>query len=370
MSVAAVPTRRSGLAVGPAAAAALRSTGVILAVLVVIVVWIRIENPNFTDPPVFLNFLRRAAPLMILAAGQLFVVAAGGLDLSVGSIVTATGVVAARYSDGDPANTWWLIPLLLVGGAIVGLVNGLVVTKLKVPSFIATLAMLLVLAGGISYWSGGSPRGAFADNFRQFGRDSWEKVPLIEVLPYAVVIMVVVAVAGTALLAGTDFGHQVLAVGGGARASALSGVNVHAIRIGTFVISGVVAVVAGIVLAGITGVSDRAGDGLEFRAIAAVVLGGAVLGGGKAVMPAAILGALTLESIFTLLNLLQFAEGTRSTVQGLVIIVAVAFAALRERTRRAPRPSGSTPDSARAAGMPDAPATPGHTDLINDKGTP
>ena len=171
------------IAAGSATTSALRSTGVIFVVFVVIVVWIRIKNPNFTDPPVFLNFLRRASPLVILAAGQTFVVAAGGFDLSVGSIVTATAVVAARYSDGDPANTWWLIPLLLAAGALVGLVNGLVVTKLKVPSFIATLAMLLVLAGGIRYWTGGSPTGALADNFRQFGRDAWEGVPLIEVLP-------------------------------------------------------------------------------------------------------------------------------------------------------------------------------------------
>ena len=304
------------------------STGTILIVLIAIIVWIRFLNPNFTDPPVFLNFLRRASPLMILAAGQLYVVAAGGFDLSVGSIVTATTVVAARYSDGDPANTWWLIIVLLAGGALIGTINGLVVTKLKVPSFIATLAMLLILDGAIRYWTGGSPRGALADNFRAFGRGAWENVPWLEVLPYAVVIMLAVSVVGTIVLSRTDFGHQVLAVGGGPRASALSGVAVHRVRIGTFVISGVCAAIAGILLAGITGVSDRAGAGLEFRAIAAVVLGGAVLGGGTGTVPAAVLGALTLESIFTLLNLLQFSEGMRSTVQGVVIILAVALAVL------------------------------------------
>lgn len=322
---------------------ALRSTGTILGVLIVILVWIRFQNPNFTDPPVFLNFVRRAAPLMILAAGQLFVVAAGGFDLSVGSIVTATVVVAARYSDGDPGNTWWLIPALLVGGGAVGLVNGLVVTKLKVPSFIATLAMLLMLDGAIRYWSNGSPKGALAENLRQFGRESWQGVPLVETLPYAVVVMIVVAVVGTWLLAATDFGHQVLAVGGGPRASALSGVAVHRVRILTFVISGVLATVAGILVAGVTGVSDKAGVGLEFRAISAVVLGGAVLGGGVGVVPAAVIGALTLESMFTLLNLLQFSEGTRDTAQGIVIIVAVAIAAVRERYRRATPTHGGAP---------------------------
>lgn len=319
----------------PRVGTTIASTGSILFVLVVILVWIRFLNPNFTDPPVFLNFVRRASPLMILAVGQLYVVACGGFDLSVGSIVTATVVIAARYSDGDPSHTWWLIPLLLAAGAVVGLVNGLVVTKLKVPSFIATLAMLLILDGAIRYWSGGSPKGALADNFRQFGRDGWEGVPWLGTVPYAVVIMLVVAIAGTIVMTMTDFGHEVLAVGGGPRASALAGVPVHRVRILTFVISGTLAAIAGILVGGITGVSDKAGSGLEFRAISAVVLGGAVLGGGKGVVPAAVIGALTLEAMFTLLNLLQFSEGTRSTAQGIVIIVAVAFAALRERTQRA-----------------------------------
>jgi ribose transport system permease protein len=304
-------------------------------VFLAILVWIRFLNENFTDPPVFLNFVRRASPLMILAVGQLFVVAAGGFDLSVGSIVTATAVVAARYSDGDPANTWWLIILIVIGGALIGVVNGLVVTKLKVPSFIATLAMLLILDGAVRYWTGGAPRGALADNIRTFGRGGWEGVPWAETVPFAAVIMLAFAIGGSMLLSRTDFGHQVLAVGGGPTTSALSGVHVHAVRIGTFVISGVCAAIAGILQSGITGVSDKVGAGLEFRAISAVVLGGAVLGGGKGVVSAAVIGALTLESIFTLLNLLRFSEGMRDTVQGVVIILAVALATLRERTRRA-----------------------------------
>jgi hypothetical protein len=149
---------------------ALIGTAPIFLVLLVLLVLIIIENPNFVEPPVFLAFLKRAAPLVILAAGQYFVIVSGEFDLSVGSLVTVVVVVAARLSDGDPANTWPVIALLLAMGAAVGLANGLITTRLHVPSFITTLGMLLILAGAVFLWTGGAPRGALADNFREIGR--------------------------------------------------------------------------------------------------------------------------------------------------------------------------------------------------------
>ena len=99
--------------------------------LIVLLVWITIVNPNFLEPPVFLAFLKRAAPLVILAAGQYFVIVSGEFDLSVGSLVTVVVVVAARLIDGDPGNTWPVIALLLAIGAAVGVVNGLITTRLR-----------------------------------------------------------------------------------------------------------------------------------------------------------------------------------------------------------------------------------------------
>lgn len=310
----------------------LRATGTIFLVLLAILVWIAILNPNFTDPQVFLNFVRRATPLMVLAAGQMFVVATGGLDLSVGSTVTVTVVVAARWIDGDESMTWIIIPVVLLIGAVIGLVNGLVVTKLKVPSFITTLGMLLILAGAIDYWSGGAPRGALSDSFRQFGIEGWD-MPILGRLPYAVVIMLAVSIVAGILMHRTSFGHQILAVGGGARTAKLSGVEVHRIQILAFVLSGVSAAIAGILLGGIGGISAGIGSGLEFQAIAAVVLGGTALAGGRASAPAAVVGALTLESIFTLLNLLGYSQGVRDIVQGLIIIAAVGSMSRREFAR-------------------------------------
>lgn len=309
--------------------ARLSASNTIFVVLIGLMVWIAYLNPNFTDPQVLLNFVRRATPLMVLAAGQMYVVATGGLDLSVGSTVTLSVVTAARLLDGSDPKTWWVIPFVLALGTVVGLANGLIVTKLKVPSFITTLGMLLILDGAVDYWTGGAPRGALSERFRMFGIEGWD-MPVLGRLPYAVVIVLVIGAIATYLLHRTRFGHQLLAVGDGARTAHLSGVDVHRIRITAFMLSGFAAALAGVLLGGIGGLSAGIGDGLEFEAIAAVVLGGTSLAGGRATAPAAMIGALTLSAVFTLLNLLGYSEGVRDIVQGLIIVIAVGAMARRE----------------------------------------
>lgn len=310
---------------------ATRSTAPIFALLIVLIVAITVVSPFFLEPPVFLAFLKRAAPLMILAAGQFFVIASGEFDLSVGSLVTVVVVVAARLTDGDPAATWSVIALLVLLGTTVGVVNGLVVTRLGVPSFIATLGMLLILSGAVFLWTEGSPRGSLPDNFRAIGREGVEDVPLIGQLPWSVLLLVGVGALATLLVHRADFGRTLFATGGSARAARLSGVDVERVRIIAFVLSGLSAVAAGILLGGFGGVSAQVGTGLEFEAIAAVVLGGAVLGGGRGSLPAVMAGALTLEALFTLLNLLGVSGALEDAVQGVIIIAAVAYASLRGR---------------------------------------
>ena len=306
----------------------LKASAPILAVLIVIFAAIIYLNPAFLDPPVFLAFLRRAAPLMILAAGQVFVIVSGGFDLSVGSLITVTVVVAAAITEGDPDALIPVMMLVLLIGVLVGMVNGVVTTMLKVPSIITTLGMLLILRGAVFYWTGGSPTGALADNFRQFGREAFD-LPVIGQLPYAAIIVIAVAWIATRLLHRTAFGHQLLATGGGARAAQLTGVNITRVRIIAFVLSALSAVIAGILLAGVAGVSAQVGQGYEFRAISAVVLGGAAIGGGRGSVVATVIGALTLEALFMLLNLLGLPQPLRESVQGVIIIGAVVYAGLR-----------------------------------------
>ena len=312
--------------------AALRGTPVVWALLLILVVWISFLDENFLTPEGFLAYLKIAAPLAILAIGAYFVLASGEFDLSVGSLVTVTAVVAAKLIDGDPANTVPVIFVLFGIGLVVGLINGFCTTILRVPSFIVTLAMLLILNGAVFLWTGGAPVGDLADNFRAVGREGIEGFPVLEELPYSAMVLIGCAIAAVIAARG-GFGRRVLAVGDNDRAAALSGVNVARVRTVAFVISATSAVIAGILLAGFAGVTSQVGIGLEFQAITAAVLGGTVLGGGRGAVMGAVAGALVLEALFKLLNLYAVDRAFEQAFTGLVIVAAVSVAAFRVRTQ-------------------------------------
>lgn len=307
-------------------------TAPVLVVLAILLVALAFTGPAYAEPAGYLALLKRAAPLVVLAIGQYFVVVSGGFDLSVGSLVTAEVVIAARLVDGDDANTAWVIALVLGFGVLVGLVNGLITTKLLVPSFIVTLGMLLVLDGAVFLWTGGAPRGALSPSFRAFGRGGFD-VPVLGQVPWSVVILLVVSAAAV-LLMRSGTGRTLVAVGDNERAVRLAGGRVDRLRVLAFVLSGLLAALAAILLAGFAGVSAQVGNGLEFRAITAVVLGGVLLGGGRGSVVAAAAGALSLEALFSLLNLLGVSGALESAVQGLIIIAAVAYAARGPGLRR------------------------------------
>lgn len=323
--------QRAPLAVGRRANL-LRPGGVlpILAILAVLLVLIAIAQPDFFAPASFLSFLGRAAPIIVLAAGQYFVIVAGEFDLSVGSLVTAQVVVAARLIDSDPGRTWPVVLVLFAFGLLVGVVNGIVTTTLRVPSFITTLGMYLILVGAVYLWSNGAPRGGLSEEFRQFGRQAFEEVPVLGRVPYALLVLVAVTVIVLVLMR-SDFGRTLVAVGDNPRTAELTGVRVWRTKTIAFVLSGLAATVAAILLGGYSGVSFQAGVGLEFSAITAVVLGGVVLGGGRGAILGAMLGALTLETLFTLMNFYGVSGALKSTVQGLIILIAVAVGTLRRR---------------------------------------
>ncbi len=308
----------------------LRSAGPIFLVLAALIVAIYAKQPHYN----FVSMLKSGAPLAILAAGQLFVIVSGEVDLSVGSLITVTVSLAASIIKGDPGLMLATMGILVLLGLGVGLINGVVTTRLGVPSFVTTLGMLLILVGAIGYITGGSPIGNLTDNFRVFGRESFNGVPIIGQLPFSVVILAVVAGLTWWLMHRTNYGRQLFAVGGNARAAELAGVNVAVVRTIAFVLSALAAVLAGILLGGFAGVSAQVGKGFEFQAITAVVIGGGVLGGGRGSVATAIAGALTLQALFVLLNVLGQPQPIRDTVQGLIVIGAVAYASYRLRRSR------------------------------------
>ncbi len=306
--------------------------------LLVLLVALAVTDPGFYEPDRLLAFVRRAAPLVILAAGQYLVIVCGEFDLSVGAIVTAGVVAAAELYQEFPGANWVVVScVLLLAGAAVGLVNGLVTTLLAVPSFITTLGMMLMLEGGVFYWTGGSPQGYLPDDFRAVGRDD-----LFGWLPFGMLVCLA-AGAGVVVLMRSPLGRTLVATGDNERAATLAGVRVARVRTVAFMLSGTAAALAAILVGGFSGVSAQAGSGMEFEAITAVVLGGVVLGGGRGSVAGAMAGAFSLIALFTLLNLQGVSGALESTVQGVIVIAAVALGAADwSRRRRSPSTGGHT----------------------------
>ncbi|WP_313523366.1 ABC transporter permease [Shinella sp.] len=304
-----------------------------LVIFVALYAAIAFLQPNYLEPGLFMNFLRRAAPLVILACGQLYVILTGGFDLSMGAVATFVVLAASILVNGDPDVTWAVIGALYAMGIAVGLVNGLVVAFLKVPSIIGTLGTMLLVNGLALAWSGGAARGDLPDNFRNLGRLVWRDVPVIGTLPLAALVLAGVVALAWFGLNGTVYGKRALAVGDNPRAAELAGMPVAATRILAFVVSAICAVTAGIVLGGFSGVSVNAGEGLELQAIAACVIGGAQLLGGRGSIWSAVFGALSLFALFTLLNLLGLPQALRDSIQGLILIAAVGASMWRTRRR-------------------------------------
>ncbi|GAB3845209.1 ABC transporter permease [Micromonospora andamanensis] len=304
----------------------------LLVILAVLLVLVTVRQPDFLAPASLMSFLGRSAPIILLAAGQYFVIVSGEFDLSVGSLVTAQVVVAARLIDSDPSRTWPVVLVMLAGGVLVGLVNGLITTRLRVPSFITTLGMFLILVGAVYLWSNGAPKGGLSEEFRRFGRRAFEDVPVLDRIPYALLVLLVLATLAV-LLMRSDFGRVLVAVGDNPRTAELSGARVRRTRTIAFMLSGLAAAIAAILIGGYSGVSFQAGAGLEFGAITAVVLGGVALGGGRGSVVGAMLGALTLELLFTLMNFYGVSGALRPTVQGAIILFAVAVSTRRFTSR-------------------------------------
>ena len=261
--------------------------------------------------------------------------------------MTTTTVTSSGGLPNALRNTWrwikkippvypvFLVIFIVLGfGVIIGLINGLVVSYLKVPSFITTLGMMLLVRGTGLYYVGGAPQGYLTDNWRAFGRNYIENVPLFSRVPYALIILIGIGIISYIIFNRTNFGKQLLATGDNVRASQLSGVRVRPVRVITFILCAVFAIIGGIMIGGYGGVNVTIGEGLEMQAIAACVVGGVLLGGGKGSVPNVIFGAFTLQAIVNLLNMLGLPKPYTDVVQGLIIIGAVAYVGLSSQKKQ------------------------------------
>lgn len=344
--------------------------GAVFLLLAVLLVAITIENPNFADPGQLMRFVQRVAPVAIVAIGQYFVIVGGEFDLSMGSLVTAQVVIAGNLIGQNESLAIPVLLFMFVFGAIIGLINGLIVSFLKVPSFIVTLGMMLALLGAVFYWTGGAATGNPADSFREIGRGGIRDVPVLDIIPWSVLILAVVLALAIWFMK-RPFGRSIIALGDNPTAAAYAGARSWWIKTSTFILSSLSATVAGVLLVGYAGVHPSVGRGYEFIAITAVVLGGVVLGGGRGWVVAAVAGAFALEALFTLLNFYEVPSTMRDAIQGVILIAAVAYSATTFRSRRRARPTQASPTPEKEARpMVGATRTATHTPLNADSAHP
>jgi len=296
----------------------------ILAALIIISALL---SPAFLRQNNITNLLKQSAPLGIVSVGQTFVILTGGIDLSVASVMALMSVLAAGMMAGESSQ---VIPISLfcLGVAIsIGLFNGILVTKLRIPSFIATLGTILIVQGIRFLYTGGAPKGEIPDDFRFWGRG------MLGPIPAPLIVWVVVVLICLFVERRTTFGRRLFAVGGNPATSHLSGVNVHRITIMAYVICSFLAGVAGLMLTGYIGLADNwLGRGYELNSIAAVVIGGTMLSGGKGSVLGCVAGVAILTILYNMVLLLGLDVESQRIVKGLAIIVAVAlYARMRER---------------------------------------
>lgn len=307
--------------------------------LLVVGVVLAIVSPVFLTSTNLLNVALATSVVALLAAGQTFVIILAEIDLSVGATLGFSAMVTALTLREQPTIVGIVVGLAV--GAAAGLVNGLLVTKTRMPSFIATLAMMSVLAGLTLQFSAGNPVAVTDYDFQNIGQAVALGVPV------PVWIMVAVFAVCGILLARTRFGRYVYATGDNAEAAKLSGIPTARVKIMAFVISGVLAGLAGfIVTARLSTASPTAGTGLELVAIAAVIIGGTSLAGGRGNLIGTLVGAFILGVVDNGMNLLDVSPFLQNVVKGGVILFAVLLdrnaAAFRALFNRRP-PSAPTP---------------------------
>ena len=288
-----------------------------LLALITLCLVISIIQPRFLTISNISTVLTQVSMNAIIAIGMTFVILTGGIDLSVGSIIAITGAVAASILTSGGNVFLAIMAAIVIGGAI-GYLNGFFVARARIQAFIVTLATMTIFRGVTYVYTDGNPISGLGKAFNLIGNKK------ILGIPIPVLIMIVVFAIGAYILTQTRFGRYVYAIGGNEDSSRLSGIDTKNIKNLVYMISGVTASIAGIIVTSRIGsASPNAGSSYELDAIAAVVLGGTSLSGGEGRIFGTIIGALIIGVLNNSLNLLNVSTFYQSIVKGAVILLAV-----------------------------------------------
>ncbi|WP_428394891.1 ABC transporter permease [Lichenicoccus sp.] len=296
-------------------------------ILALFLVTLALSNRSFLTLSNMNVILIQVAANAMLATGATFVILTGGIDLSVGSIVGLAGVTAALFAQNDGGLTCAeAVGLGVLAGGGIGAFNGLLVALAKVPPFVATLGSMTVASGLAFVFSDGQPISGLSDQFLSLsGTIGGVSIP--------VVVMIAVVLVSWVVLARTRFGMHIYAVGGNAHAARVAGVSLRTTRFAVYVISGALAGVAGVLLAAraTAGIANT-GSGYELNAIAAAVIGGISLMGGRGSLVGTVFGFLIIGVLDNGLNIINVSPFYQLIVKGLIIIGAVFVDSITHRT--------------------------------------
>lgn len=289
-------------------------------VLLIVCAIFSIASPGFLGAGNVFDVLRQVALAGVVAIGETFVILTGGIDLSVGSLMALTGVVAAGF-EASGANVGITIVVIPLFGAFIGLCMGMIVTRARVPAFVVTLGGLEALRGLTLLYTNGSPitpPNGFSTVFTYIGQG------LLGPIPFPVIIFLALAVIAHTVLRHSRFGRYVYAIGGNPEAARLSGLHVKSLTSATYAISGLCAGIGGLMLTSRLNSGDpTTATGTELTAIAAVVIGGTSLFGGVGGIVGTVIGAMLIGVISNGLLLMDVSAYLQPVVIGAIIVIAV-----------------------------------------------
>lgn len=299
----------------------------LLIVFGIICLIISLITPQFLTVSNLTIIVTQVSINALLAFGVTFVIITGGIDLSLGSIVAVTGVTAAMLAHPDSYPV--LIPIVmgLLAGLLMGAFNGFIITKSKIAPFIATLGTMTIGRGLALILSDGRPVSNLSDSFNYLGSGTVLGIPIL------ILIFILVFAVCSIILSKTVLGRYIYAIGGNEQAARASGINIDRVKLSVYSISGLLAGLAGILLASrITTGQPNAGAGFELDAIAAVVIGGTSTAGGRGTMAGTLIGVLLIGVINNGLDLLNVTSYYQQVVMGIIIIGAVVLDSLNQKS--------------------------------------
>ena len=313
-------TSAFGAARGYLAGPAGRNIGLLIALVLLFVIGAVTAGSDFVSVPNFLTIIKYASVTGVISVGMTFVIIAGGIDLSVGSVLGLSSVVATLAVTQQAAAVWWplMVVVALVVGTLAGIVNGVIIAYGNVVAFMATLAMLVAARGFAEILS---QRHTQIVNVRGFS-DFFNQNPLG--IPMIIWIFLAVAIIGWILLNRTTFGRRTVAIGGNREAARLAGINVKRHMVYLYALSGLAAGIAAIMLVSRTTVGTSThGTLYELDVIAAVVVGGTLLVGGRGSIVGTVLGVLIFSMLINIFTQNNLDTSAQAITRGIIIVVAV-----------------------------------------------